>query len=483
MSTAARLLTHSRCSIKRAELSRNSHGGTIMNRSALAGLALALSIATTAFAQSGPAAGAPSGAIPVFVFAGQSNAVGVDTLDELTADQRAAQPKVLFYGPNETGNTWGALTPSDESPNLVDGRGRRVGSFGPEISAGQTISDALGGPVVAEVKLAVGGTGLYNRWNPASGDLYAAMVTRVNRSLADLQTQLGQTGYIAGFFWMQGESDAQSDEFRDDYAVNLKNFIAAVRRDFNSPNLPFVFGQIINFDPNNSTSTVVRAQQQAVADDATVTDTAFILTDDLGHQDFIHFNGQAIYTLGLRFSAGYLSIVDPDHDGVAREIDNCPTRANADQSDTNGDGFGDACVSPTVFIPSTAQIGANPIIGSGTVINGGVSIGANAEIGANVILSKLVRAGANLSIGDGTKIDQGAQLGDNVSIGSNVIIDKNVVIGSDVVIGDFTIIGAGSQVGSNARIGSNVRLGASVVVAAGAVVPDGARVGARQSVP
>ena len=66
-----------------------------MNRSALAGLALALSIATTAFAQGGPAAGAPSGAIPVFVFAGQSNAVGVDTLDELTADQRAAQPTVL----------------------------------------------------------------------------------------------------------------------------------------------------------------------------------------------------------------------------------------------------------------------------------------------------------------------------------------------------------------------------------------------------
>ena len=101
-----------------------------MNRSALAGLALAFSFATTAFEQGGPATGAPADAIPVFVFAGQSNAVGVDTLDELTADQRAAQPTVLFYGPNETGNTWGALTPSDESPNLVDGRGRRVGSFG-----------------------------------------------------------------------------------------------------------------------------------------------------------------------------------------------------------------------------------------------------------------------------------------------------------------------------------------------------------------
>ena len=78
-----------------------------MNRTALARLAIAFSIVTAAFAQGGPQAVTPSGAVPIFVFAGQSNAVGVDTLDELTSDQRAPQPNVLFYGPNENGNTWG----------------------------------------------------------------------------------------------------------------------------------------------------------------------------------------------------------------------------------------------------------------------------------------------------------------------------------------------------------------------------------------
>jgi hypothetical protein len=237
--------------------------------------------------------------VPVFVFAGQSNAVGINNVSELTPAQLAAQPNVLFYGPNEGGNTWGAFAPSSSSPNAG-------GGFGAEISTGKTISNALGGTLVAEVKYAVGATNLFDQWNPAgSGNLYDNMVARVNQSIAGLQAQRGDTGYVAGFFWMQGESDAG----RSDYAANLTNLIASVRADFGDPNLPFVFGQIIDFDPPNSTS--LRAQQQAVAN--TVANTAFILTDDLGHNDFIHFSGQGIYTMGERFGTGYLSIVpEPD---------------------------------------------------------------------------------------------------------------------------------------------------------------------------
>jgi len=242
--------------------------------------------------------------IPLYVFAGQSNAVGVNSFSELTLDQAAQQSNVLFYGPNETFNpppftptaTWGPLTPSPTSPNSF-------GGFGPEISTGKTISAGLGGTTVAEVKFAVGATSLWEDWNPAdpANNLYDQMVARVNAAANALVAQ-GHTTFVAGFFWMQGESDADEGH-ASEYGANLSNLIASVRSLYGEPT-PFVFGQIID---RNAATSVVRAQQQLVAD--TVPNTAYVLTDDLGHTDFIHFSGQGAYTMGERFGAAYLAMI------------------------------------------------------------------------------------------------------------------------------------------------------------------------------
>ncbi len=53
-----------------------------------------------------------------------------------------------------------------------------------------------------------------------------------------------------------------------------------------------------------------------------------------------------------------LSPLDADHDGVPDAVDNCPTVFNPDQTDTNLDGIGDACETPSVQHTTSAFLQA-----------------------------------------------------------------------------------------------------------------------------
>ena len=185
---------------------------------------------------------AVGGQIPVFLIAGQSNAVGAGTdYTTLSPSLKAVQPDVLYSGPQESAVNWSSLVPPTQLAQTDYGHG-----FGPELMIGKTISNALGGQLVAETKYAVDGTSLYNDWNPNSPvSLYSSMLARVNDALAKLpQQEPGTTGKVAGFFWMQGESDAAAGRTTSQYEADLTNLIAHVRKDFGDPNLPVIIGRI-----------------------------------------------------------------------------------------------------------------------------------------------------------------------------------------------------------------------------------------------
>jgi hypothetical protein len=231
--------------------------------------------------------------IPVFVVAGQSNAVGAGTDAAALSDAlKPAQPNVLFQGQLYP-IRWRQLEPPTHGTN----------SFGPELTVGKTISDALGGKQVAVVKFACSGTNLYDQWNPDAGtSLYCGMQKIVKEALETLPNQQsGTTGRIAGFFWMQGESDAWAGRTTEQYEHDLRNLIKHVRADFGDPSLPFVFGLIY---PDAGTASIRQAQRNVAA---SVPSTSLVDTDSCSRVN-VHFDTKGTVDLGIGFAKGYLSI-------------------------------------------------------------------------------------------------------------------------------------------------------------------------------
>ncbi len=174
---------------------------------------------------------------------------------------------------------------------------------------------------------------------------------------------------------------------------------------------------------------------------------------------------------------------DADADGIDDDSDNCPATANPGQADTNNDGFGDACVDPTVTIPPGANVDPTVVIGANSIIDVGVTIGADSEIGSGSVLNKNVIVGTDVTVGDSTTLKAGSQVGDGSNIGNGVLINRGVFIGVNVTIGEATVIGQGAVICAGANIGSSVIIGKYVLVQSGSVMPSGTSLKAQKVQP
>jgi hypothetical protein len=235
--------------------------------------------------------------VPLFVFAGQSNmvAVGADVRD-LPAALRKPSPDAVVW--DLQARRWVDLEPA------------AAGNFGPELSALPALARALDRDVVG-VKVAVGGTSLATVWDPETTDgLYGLLRDAVIDALSTRPQGKG-TPRLAGVFWMQGETDAERQDWGDAYAENLTHLISTLRRDFSDPDLPMVVARIRTDDPRFQLGGAqVRQALDSVS--KTTPNTRTVHTDDLRLADTLHFDSGATLTLGRRFASAYLALDDSD---------------------------------------------------------------------------------------------------------------------------------------------------------------------------
>lgn len=182
--------------------------------------------------------------------------------------------------------------------------------FGPEITLGRALQRDGEAPV-AIIKVGFFGTALATDWRPAAteGDrLYARLLAEVAAARSALA---GRPHEIDGFFWMQGETDANREDHARAYPENLRNLITALRRDLRAPDLPFILGRIGPPPPRGyAHQEVVRAAQSAAPGLAPA--VAVVDTDDLPRDtDGVHLLADGVLALGRRWAEAWGQLRSP----------------------------------------------------------------------------------------------------------------------------------------------------------------------------
>jgi len=222
--------------------------------------------------------------LKVYILVGQSNMQGqakISTAEHMAADPKtkALHDKLIdaegkaksFDHIRIAAVTGGKDKDATKSGPLTFGYGKDLATpdvCGPELGFGITMYESLGQPILI-IKAAWGGKSLFGDFRPPSagtlagakdtesvGHYYRLMTKHVKRVLADPgkyhPAYKKSEGYqIAGFVWFQGWNDMVSKSIYpnrskaggyDAYTSTLVHFIKDVRKEFNTPEMPFVIG-------------------------------------------------------------------------------------------------------------------------------------------------------------------------------------------------------------------------------------------------
>jgi len=229
----------------------------------------------------------------VFILGGQSNMYGANSkTDALPPELQRRQEDVLLYS-------------GSELSKLKPGSGR---SFGPEVTFGRTIADALPDENFYLIKHSDGGTSLWNEWRLDGGRSYTRLKNVVEIALNEL-TKAGHTYQIVGILWTQGERDAWNDRTTAQYEADLQAFIADLRSRYGE-GLPFFFSRLSVLQTARPIEAVRTAQEYVAAADP----NAYLIdTDAMQMQrDNLHFTGKGYMDLGEAFAHAYLNTLTGD---------------------------------------------------------------------------------------------------------------------------------------------------------------------------
>ena len=228
----------------------------------------------------------------VFLLAGQSNMAG---RGEVTEADRIPDPRILMLAQDRS---WQPATDPVhfDKPRAGTGLAR---------SFARVLTERDKNITIGLVPAACGGSPI-STWVPGGyheqteSHPYDDAIERTRRALKD--------GHLAGILWHQGETDSRPQRAAV-YKENLSELIERLRHDLDAPDVPFIIGQLGQFEGKPWTEArhqVDRAQKEVAAETA---HSAFVSSDGLtAKADNTHFNRESLQDFGRRYADAWLEV-------------------------------------------------------------------------------------------------------------------------------------------------------------------------------
>lgn len=227
----------------------------------------------------------------LFLLAGQSNMAGRGHVRDLTPAEAAPDPRILVL------NTELAWQPAVD-PLHWD---KREAGVGPGKFFARLVATKSPGITVGLIPTACGKSSI-TAWAP--GQFSAATKSHPYDDALVRARRAMQDGTLKAILWHQGESDS-SPQNAPLYEKRLAELITRFRTDLNSPELPFIIGQLGQFKPWNAHQAEVDRAHQAVA--AKMKNVRYVSSEKLvSTGDNLHFNTGSYRVFSQRYADAYL---------------------------------------------------------------------------------------------------------------------------------------------------------------------------------
>ena len=227
--------------------------------------------------------------LDLFLLIGQSNMAGRGLIADM---DRTANPNIKTL--DREGEWVPAIDPIHfDKPHAGVGPGRTFARGVLEHDRSRTIG---------LIPSAVGGSPI-SSWEPGAED--EATKTHPYDDALERARLAMESGQIKAVLWHQGESDSK-EALAPVYRDKLVTLIDRLRMDLGNPDLPFLIGQLGQFEemPWDEWRTMVNTAHEDIARE--MTHVYFVPSHGLEHKgDSVHFSAEAYREFGKRYAEVY----------------------------------------------------------------------------------------------------------------------------------------------------------------------------------